>query len=248
MDMKIYKKILDEMRIFDLPYSVCFGGSGEPMMHDNFYEMLDLALNENIISNIIIETNGLFADDNYKNYLLNADDPRIVTIFNINGMDANSYTSLHGIDKFKSVFQNIISVKDAVENDGRLYIQIMKINETEIFLDKYYDFWEKYNIPIILQKQNVYLGRIKDRRYSDLSPLERVPCWHLQRDLNILSDGRVTFCKQDIGGDYVRGSIKDQSIQDIWKESMSHFLDNYNNRYPINPDCKSCDEWYTFNL
>jgi hypothetical protein len=53
-------------------------------------------------------------------------------------------------------------------------------------------------VPIILQKQNVYLGRVEDRRYSDLSPVERIPCWHLQRDLFILSDGTVGFCKQDV--------------------------------------------------
>ena len=74
----------------------------------------------------------------------------------------------------------------------------MKINETEPFLDRFYDFWEKYKIPIILQKQNTYLGKIQDRNYSDLTPLERTPCWHLQRDLVVLVDGSVPLCREDI--------------------------------------------------
>ena len=98
----------------------------------------------------------------------------------------------------------------------RVYIQIMKINETDEFgkendiksyLDKYYDFWEGEKIPIILQKQNIYFGRIPDRRYSDLSPVKRTPCWHLQRDLYILSDGTVSFCKQDIDGETSYGNV-----------------------------------------
>ena len=105
---------------------------------------------------------------------------------------------LHGTDRFETVLQNILGLAETARD--RLYVQIMKINETEPFLDAYYDFWEKHKIPIILQKQNTFLGRIQDRRYSDLSPLDRIPCWHLQRDLYITADGGVSFCKQDVDG------------------------------------------------
>ena len=190
------------------PYSICLGGSGEPMMHGNFFEILDLARDEKLIENIIIETNGILAESNFKNYLISVKDKRVKTIFNINGMDQESYKSIHDGDFFNTVFRNITSLKEAMPENDNIYIQIMKINETEPFLDRFYDFWEKYKIQIILQKQNTYLGRIKDRTYSDLSPLERTPCWHLQRDLNILSDGTVVFCKQDVNGDFIQGECR----------------------------------------
>jgi spiro-SPASM protein len=248
METGLFKKILKDMSFFRLPYSICFGGSGEPMMHKNFFEILDITRSEGLVENIIIETNGILADGNYKNYLVNSKDKRLKTIFNINGMDEDTYKAIHGGDYFNTVSQNITSIKEAVSIDDSIYIQIMKINETEQFLDRFYDFWEKYKIQIILQKQNTFLGRIKDRTYSDLSPLERTPCWHLQRDFNVLSDGSATFCKQDVNGDYVRGNLNKDSISQIFAKSKNSFLNDYNKNFETNPDCASCNEWYTFNL
>ncbi len=248
MEIDLFKKILQDMNFFKLPYSICFGGSGEPMMHKKFFEILDITRDENLVENIIIETNGILADSNYKNYLVTVKDKRLKTIFNVNGMDQDSYKAIHNGDFFNTVFQNITSIKDAVSIDDSIYIQIMKINETEQLLDKFYDFWEKYKIQIILQKQNTFLGRIKDRTYSDLSPLERTPCWHLQRDFNILSDGSAMFCKQDVNGDYVRGNLNKDSISNIFAKSKNSFLNDYKKNFETNPNCASCGEWYTFNL
>lgn len=84
----------------------------------------------------------------------------------------------HKTDAFDKVLKNIRVFRELNADAERVYIQIMKINETDemgkenevkSYLDKYYDFWEGEKIPIILQKQNVYSGRIPDRRYSDLS-------------------------------------------------------------------------------
>jgi spiro-SPASM protein len=244
----LYKKILSDLKYFNLPYSVCLGGSGEPMMHNNFYEILELTEKEDLIQNIVIETNGIYADSNFKNFLLSRNDPRIKLIFNLNGLDEETYHSIHGFDGFRKAFNNITSIAESINGSKTVYLQIMKINETEEYLDRYYDFWEKYKIPIILQKQNTFIGRIADRRYSDLSPLERAPCWHLQRDLYILSDGRVAFCKQDVDGAHSTGSITSEDIKEIWARSIKHFLNDYKSDYATSPDCKSCDEWYTFNL
>jgi spiro-SPASM protein len=248
MDIDIFKKILSDMRSFQLPYSLCFGGSGEPIMHDRFYEICDLALKEDALETLVIETNGIFADNNFKNYILNKNGGRIKIVFNINGMDSGTCARIHGGDYFQAVADNILSLRESITGSDSIYIQIMKIKETEGFLDNYYNFWEKHKIPIILQKQNTFLSRVEDRRYSDLSPLERTPCWHLQRDVYILSDGRVGFCKQDVDGDFAKGDLKTETLSAVWQRSGSHFLNNYNNKLSVRPDCKTCDEWYTFNL
>ncbi len=248
IELNTFKKILSDMKSFELEYSVCFGGSGEPLMHKNFYEIMDLTLGESSVKMVVIETNGIHADDNFRNYIAGADNSRIKIIVNINGMNEETYNKLHRKDLFKTVSQNILSLKDALTTDDCLYIQIMKINETEEFIDSYYDFWENYKIPIILQKQNTYLSRIDDRRFSDLTPIDRTPCWHLQRDLYVLSDGTVSFCKEDIDGEHARGNVNNESLTKIWNNSSNDFLNNYREQFSLKPDCKSCDEWYTFNL
>jgi spiro-SPASM protein len=167
----------------------------------------------------------------------------------MDGHDQASYAAIHGRDLFGTVQQNILRLHPLLNNgQERLYLQIMKINETEPFLDAYYDYWEAQRIPVILQKQNTFMGLVEDRRYSDLSPLERRPCWHLLRDLVVLHDGTVPFCKQDINACRISGSLCGQSLPELVESRRQLWLANYKADYPQQPDCASCDEWYTFNM
>ncbi len=248
MELPVYWKILGDMKAFGLPYSVCFGGSGEPLMHGNFYEIMETTLADESVRTLVVETNGLLADANFAEFCAKHGRGRVRVIVNVNGMDGATYAALHGADHFSKVLANVEGLKKALGGGDSLYVQVMKINETEKFLDAYYDFWEKIGVPVILQKQNTFLGRIEDRRYSDLSPVERIPCWHLQRDLSILSDGTVAFCKQDVDGERGRGSAATGSLSEIWKVSRESFVNDYRGKLAQSPDCASCDEWYTFNL
>jgi len=245
MEISLIERLINQMRAFELPYTVCFGGSGEPLMHPHFYEILALVRREQAVERIIIETNGIAAGDNYRAFLLEPGAP-VITIVNLSARDAETYRAIHGADCYDTVHDNILALAASVPD--RVYVQIMKINETEAFLDAFYDYWETHKVPIILQKQNTYIGRIPDRRYSDLSPIERIPCWHLQRDLYITSDGNVSFCKQDIDASHAIGNISSASLSSIWNTQRGHFLRDYRREYPSAPNCAACDEWYTFNF
>ena len=250
MDAALFTKIVNDMRDFELPYTLCFGGSGEPLMHPGFYGMLDQALSEPLIERIIVETNGIEAGTNYATVTGNDTSGKIITIVNCNGYNRETYRGMHKSDAFDTVFNNVTALQKALgeQNSGNLYMQIMKIKETEPFLDQYYDFWEKHNIPIILQKQNTFLGLIEDRRYSDLSPLDRVPCWHLQRDLFITSLGEVPFCRVDVRALHASDRVSDQPLREIWNARQENYIQDYKGSYATAPDCRACDEWYTFNF
>jgi len=257
METGTFTGILEGMKNFAQPYTLCLTGSGEPMEHPGFYSFMESALKENLLEQLIIETNGIMADANFKNFISRPENSKIKVIVNNNALDKDSYIRFHKTDAFDTVLKNINSLAELNKDGDRIYVQVMKINETDEFegesdiksyLDKYYDFWEAQKIPIILQKQNIYFGRIKDRRYSDLSPVKRTPCWHLQRDLYVLSDGRVTFCKQDIDGEKSYGNINNIPLNEIWNNQKKSFLEDYSGRFPSKPDCKNCDEWYTFNF
>jgi len=257
MEPETFSKVLEGMRNFANPYTLCFTGSGEPIEHPEFYSFMETAVKEILLEQLVIETNGIQADLNFKSFISKPENSKVKVIVNNNGLDKASYQRFHRADTFDIVQKNIMSLAELNSNGERIYIQIMKINETDEFakendiksyLDKYYDFWEGQKIPIILQKQNIYFGRVQDRRYSDLSPVKRTPCWHLQRDIYVLSDGTVSFCKQDIDGENSHGNVKNVSLGEIWDNQKKSFLEDYSERYPSKPDCKNCDEWYTFNF
>ena len=250
MDFSTLQTILERMRTFSTPYTVCFGGSGEPLLHPQFFKILELCSNEELIHTIVIETNGIYADTAFATTVASLN-KKIITIVNINGYNPETYQKLHNADHFGTVHANVIHLNEMLQanhKNNSLYVQIMKINETEPFLDSYYDLFEQHKIPVILQKQNTYTGRITDRRYSDLTPLQRKPCWHLQQDLYIVYDGRVAFCMQDFDGSARRGTIVHDDLKALWEQQKQHFVNDYKQNRATKPDCNSCDEWYTFNL
>ncbi len=248
MDIEVFRKIVRDMDDFTLPYALCLGGSGEPLMHGSFYEAMETAFDSELLTTVVVETNGLLADANFAGFIAGRGAGKGRVIVNINGKDGETYRALHGEDHFERVVANVELLRKELPGPEQLYVQIMKINETEKYLDAFYDFWDKKGVPIILQKQNTYMGRTQDRRYSDLSPLERIPCWHLQRDLYILHDGTVAFCKQDVDGLSGRGNVKDAPLGELFGRGRADFIDNYRGKLSAAPDCASCDEWYTFNL
>ncbi len=150
-------------------------------------------------------------------------------------------------------------------------IQLLKIRQTENFIDAFFKKWQEKGFSVLLQKQNTYLGQVPDYRFSDLSPLTRFPCWHLKRDLVIWSDGSVPFCKQDIFGNKLLGQLTEnnpnqpdnEKFAAIWQKGAPFAVQQAKMETKIEtkleakiepkqdlqdfPDCASCDEWYTFN-
>ena len=86
-----------------------------------------------------------------------------------------------------------------------------------------------------------------EKRVSDLTPIKRDFCWHLNRDLYITSDGSVTICKQELQNKI--GNLHSDSIFSIWEKGMKTFSNSlHGNHDKINAPCLTCDEWYTFNV
>ena len=248
MAPQLFKRVINDMREFGLPYTVCFGGSGEPLLHADFESFIKISCADPLVERVIIETSAADITERTAKLLNDDDSGKIVAIVNINAFSSAGYQQMHGADFFERVMSNLELISPLKDRKGSLFLQVMKINETEETLDSYYDYWEEKGYSIILQKQNTYFGLIEDRRYSDLTPLERTPCWHLARDLFVLADGRVPFCKQDINCLNSRGDLNKDSIKEIYMKSISDFGTNSRQEYPVAPDCRSCDEWYTFNF
>ena len=87
-------------------------------------------------------------------------------------------------------------------------------------------------------------GLLPDEKPADLSPLERNSCWHLRRDMNILSDGSVPLCRTRVSEK--AGNVFEDSLDSIWKNISKEVEKHINSDYCS--VCKGCDEYYTFNF
>jgi spiro-SPASM protein len=97
-------------------------------------------------------------------------------------------------------------------------------------------------------KYNDFAGRLPDRRVSDLTPLDRMPCWHLQRDLVVLAGGEIPVCKQDFNCEKPVANIATSTVAEAWEKLRPFYLGNYAGKFDLWPSCAKCDEWYTYNF
>jgi hypothetical protein len=140
-----FERLIDGLSSFGLPYSLCFGGSGEPLMHASFYEFTSRALRDGRLKNLVVETNGLLAGDNLSAFVRSTGDPRLRFIVNINAIDGPTYAALHGQDRFERVQRT--SCGPGSRLTGRPLRADTQDQRTEPFLDRYYDAWEKSRRP-----------------------------------------------------------------------------------------------------
>jgi len=85
---------------------------------------------------------------------------------------------------------------------------------------------------------------------ADLSPVKRCPCWHIQRDMNILLDGRVPYCRENLaalkGGAEVLGNAFSDDLSLVWEKGAALYNGHCKAEYP--GICALCDEYYTYNF
>ena len=123
------------------------------------------------------------------------------------------------------------------------------MNENESELESFFRYWkEKTNESsgnLIIQKYNSFAGLLKNEEPADLSPLERNVCWHLRRDMTILSNGDVPLCYCSVLDDIV-GNVFEQGIETVWNAFNEEVQNQMNKKYC--KKCGGCDEYYTFNF
>lgn len=192
---------------------------------------------------LVVETSGVGwrADD--RDWLLSLSDERLTVIVGLDTDDAEIYRSIRG-DGFAEAHdfaERLISARPASS-----YVQAVRLDETEPTLNDFYVSWKKRTEHVIIQKYDWFCGVLPQRKIGDLSPLERPPCWHLQRDLYVLVDGTVLLCREDLDASLALGNALREGVERVWEAGGAHFGAHVEGRYPSL--CERCDEYYTFNF
>ena len=120
------------------------------------------------------------------------------------------------------------------------------MNENEDDLEAFYRYWKAKNIEVIIQKYDHFCHFLPDRRVADLSPLKRMPCRHINRELCIASNGDVLMCREDVKHQNVLGNAKKEALEDIWQRFDEKCIEQSNLKF--GELCESCDEYYTYNF
>jgi len=226
-----YKTILEKLK--NHTKYLYFHVSGEPLLHPNINELINIASNNFYIN---ITTNG---------YLIR----RIIDNKSIRQINI----SLHSYDdKYKISLEkylgDLVEVIDNLHDNTYFSLRFWVNNKNN---ERIIDYLEKkYNKKIELKTgfeiiKNVFISINKEFVWPSLDNdyyNEYGTCYALKDHIGILVNGDVVPCCLDANGQIILGNIFTEEIEDIKnKERYKNMFLGFKNNYKCEKLCKKCN-------
>ncbi len=219
---------------------------GEPSRHPDFPALVKSTLRHPGLS-LIVETCGIGWKDEVLEKAASLADGRMDWIVSLDAADEEAYSKLRGPG-----YREAVSRAECLMRlfPGRVHVQAVRMLENEAGLEDFYRGWKARTENVIIQKYDSFCGELPPRAVADLSPLERRPCWHLARDMNVLLDGSVPLCREcwtleRPSGAVFLGNVFREGFGPVWEKGAPWFRRHIEGDYPA--ICERCDEYHTFN-
>ena len=234
--------------------AVCFGGQGDPLLHPEWPRAVALALESPAIHTVFIETYGTELTPDAVRLLAGIRGAeRVNIILRLTTLRPDRARRLYGADFLPLVLSNIEALESLspAERPFAVYAEMLKIKDVEDEIQTFFDRFEASPcVRPLLNKFNSYIGRVEERRVSDLTPLVRDYCRHLARDLYITAEGRIPLCKQDpfAEGEFTAVLSSEFRVSDFLERTADYHAASMRGEHEAIPmNCLGCDEWFTYN-
>lgn len=213
---------------------------GEFSLHPQALDLVRTVLARESLT-LLVETSGVGWGEERTAELLAIDSDRLLLIV---GLDSDDETVYEGVRGAGFAEAHRFAERAVASLGRRAYVQAVRSELTEPSLDAFYRAWKEKTPNVIIEKYDHFCGRLPQRRIGDISPIERFPCWHLQRDLYVLVDGSVPLCREDVAVGERMGNVFEEGLEACWNAGADRYAAHAAGRY--GGICEACDEYYTF--
>lgn len=235
MDLESYKVVIDKIKEYSK--YVYLHVLGEPLLHPNINEIIDINYENGINTNIT--TNG---------YLISRiKDNHHIRQINISLQSFNDNYDLSMDEYFVNIFEVINNLKKDTYFNLRLWVDS---NITRKMLTKINTYYNKNilfnnNNSSIKLEDNVYLTFHKEFSWPSLNSEEKYEhgtCYALRDHLGILVDGTIVPCCLDGDGSIKLGNIFSDSLNDVINsQRYQRMMEGFKNNKKIEPLCQRCN-------
>lgn len=254
LSYKNFKIIIDKISAYSDDAVVSLSIIGEAFLHPDISKMIDYCLQQKNIS-LLLETSGVDFDEEkileikslYENKNTSG---KIFWIISLDAFSKEKYAEVSKLEVknaevlFNKACQNIFTLQKIFGEN--IFPQFVRMNENENELESFYRYWKEKINSVLIQKYDNLAGQLENRMVADLSPIQRNVCWHLKRDMYILTDGTVIMCKEDIINKKSFGNIFTDTPETIRENIFKIYCEQINKNYK--GICENCDEYYTYNF
>jgi MoaA/NifB/PqqE/SkfB family radical SAM enzyme len=215
MTLDTFRRIIDD--ICESRPLVKLYMSGEPLLHEGLFEMIDYAAAAGCRT--MIHTNATILTPEMSERVLSS--PLNLLSFSFDGCSPEVYERLRPPARFHEVEANIRQFLDLRRSRGggpRTTIEIIRMRDTEPLLDGFVDRWKRNGADEVrIVEYMTWHGLVDDRRTDSqrASPGYK-PCEAPFRHACILSDGTAVPCCLDVNGRMPMGSLTTRNFREIW--------------------------------
>ena len=256
MNFEDFSTLIDKINEYSQQAVISLSAFGDAFTHPQLLKMIEKILSYKGLS-VFLESNGIFINDDFCNHLKEIVDscpPRnngwekVMIAIDIDAFSSSVYQKIHTNCPQNSFEKSVDAVKKLYQLlPGNVYPQFTRMNQNEEELEAFFRYWNEKSNPsggkFIIQKYDNFCKKLPESKPADLSPLDRKVCWHLRRDLTILTNGDVPRCRECINTNII-GNVFKNSLEDIWNKNESLIQAHINHQY--DEICGKCDEYYTF--
>ncbi len=247
MSMPLYEKLIKEMSAYsDEIQRLHMHNFGESLLVKNLPERIRFA-KEHGIRHVYIVTNAYILNEKRARQLIDAGLDEIKISFY--GTDTESYNSVMKRLDFDVTLENVktfFKVRSEMKRSRpRVNIQLLPQAVDHESIEK----WDAMFSELIDESAGDKLVKTPLLNFSDGRSYNRIDqmisevCIYPWRSMVILQNGDVAPCCLDYDGKINLGSVKDQSIKEIWNGEPYRKLrkDFRNLEYADYPLCDKCD-------
>ncbi len=244
METSTWHKILDELKELNRPVCLMTHGAGEPLLYKYLYDLLEKA-KENSFLSVGFMCNGMLLDKKQTDMLVDLQVDFIA--FSVDGTRPETHDYFRVNAKLNQIEKNIQYLVEKKARQGSPFpaISFNMVGYPEI-LDQTTDYVRKW-IPVAQSVTISTFRPIGSRKlWNDNKNITFKPCPLLWKQMVVAFDGRVGLCCEDINIDVPLGSLKKNSLHNIYNHSPE--LIRYRKRHQDNSLkglrlCSDCHSW-----
>ena len=239
MSISEFKIVIDKIK--DYTDSIYLHVKGEPLLHHNLDEILDICDRNNI--KVCITTNGTLLDKK-KSVLLNHNIKQI----NI---------SLHSENNYYNYFENVFKTCDELSKKITIIYRIWTLSSLKLDnyslkivdkIDDHYnldnDILDKIKVDKNIKiRDNIYLDKDYEFIWPNINKEQddNGTCLGTRTHIGILSNGNIVPCCLDSNSIITLGNIFDNNLDDILNSELFNKInEGFKNKKIVCDLCKSC--------
>lgn len=248
LPLNLFLKLIEEISSSNFPFLLRFLGDGEPMLHPNIIEMIEIAKSKTNCT-LNLTTNGIFLTPEKSDILLEIGID-IIDI-SIDALTKKTYEKIRKNGSFEKLMSNIfylINKRNKINSNTKIIVSFIKQDENYLEEETFTSYWEtivNYVMIRDLHSANNLIKKEESFLRNNLFQTKRYPCPHLWKRLHIDFKGNIKFCATDWEIGSIIGNIGEKSLESIWKSDFMNDLrkSHMNDTIKDNSICKKCIDW-----